>query len=87
MIKISIDQAGSKVFSVNKERTCPRCSLKMKRLFPHLWQCKFGHKEKREADVDEKSEEDHEKRRKRCGERDGRFRETKQPPQKGLREI
>ena len=84
---MNIDEAGSKVFSVNKERNCPLCGLKMKRLSLHLWQCKCGNKEKREADVEEKSEEAHEKRRKRGGERGGRFREPKQPPQKGLSEI
>ena len=84
---MNIDEAGSKVFSVNKERNCPLCGLKMKRLSPHLWQCKCGHNEKREADVEEKSEEEHESRRKRGGEKDGRFRETKQPSHNGLREI
>jgi hypothetical protein len=58
----------------------------MRQLSPHLWQCKCGHKEKGETEVEEKSEEEHEKRRKRGGERDGRFNETKQPSQKGLRE-
>ena len=84
---MSFEKDDRKVFSVNKERNCPLCGLKMMRLSLHLWQCKCGHKEKREIDVEEKSEEAHEKRRKRGGERDGRFREPKQPPQKGLSEI
>ena len=84
---MSLDEDDNNVFSGNKERNCPLCGLKMTRLSFQLWQCKCGHKEKREADVDEESEEGHEKRRKRGGERDGRFSETKQPPKKGLREI
>ncbi|RLI44609.1 hypothetical protein DRO61_11955 [Candidatus Bathyarchaeota archaeon] len=79
MIKMSIEKKDNKVFLVNKDRTCPLCGLKMMRLSPHLWHCKCGHKEKREADVEEKSEEEHESRRKRGGEKDGHFRETKQP--------
>ena len=74
-----IEKKDNKVFLVNKDRTCPLCGLKMMRLSPHLWHCKCGHKEKREADVEEKSEEEHESRRKRGGEKDRRFRETKQP--------
>ena len=82
---MSIEKKDNKVFLVNKDRTCPLCGLKMMRLSPHLWHCKCGHKEKREADVEEKSEEEHESRRKQGGEKDGRFRETKQPPYRGLR--
>ena len=72
---------------MNKERNCPLCSLKMKRLSFQLWQCKCGHKEKGEADVEEEGEEEHERRRRWEGEKDGHFREQKQPPQKGLRET
>lgn len=86
-MKISFEKDDRKVFSVNKERTCPLCGLKMMRLSPHLWQCKCGHKEKRETDVEEKSEEEHERKRKWEREKDRSFREPKQPPQKGLREI
>jgi len=72
---------------MNIERNCPLCGLKMKWLSPHLWQCKCGHKKKGEAEVEEEGEEEHERRRRWGGERDGRFREKKQPPQKGLRET
>jgi len=72
---------------MNKERTCPLCGLKMTWLSPHLWQCKCGHKERGEADVEEEGEEEHERRRRWGGNKDGRFRNQKQPPQKGLRET
>jgi len=72
---------------MNKERTCPLCGLKMTWLSPHLWQCKCGHKERGEADAEEEGEGEHERRRRRGEEKDGRFEEPKQPPQKGLRET
>jgi hypothetical protein len=45
------------------------------------------HKERGEADVEEEGEGEHERRRRRGEEKDGRFREPKQPSQKGLRET
>jgi len=72
---------------MNKERNCPICGLKMTWLSFQLWQCKCGHKEKGEADAEGKGEEEDGRRRRWGGENDRRFREQKQPLQKGLRET
>ena len=69
---------------MNQERNCPLCGLKMTRLSFQLWQCKCGHKEKGEKDAEEEGEEEHEKRRRWGGEKDGLFRENEQT-HKGLR--
>jgi hypothetical protein len=70
---------------MNKERNCPICGLKMKWLSFQLWQCKCGHKEKREKDAKEEDEEKQKIRRRWRRENNGRFREQKQPLYKGLR--
>jgi len=83
-MKMSVDEDDSTVFWVNKERNCPLCGLKMKQLSFQLWQCKCGYKAK-EKETEEEGEEDYKRRHRLGGEKDRRFREQKQPPQKGLR--
>ena len=84
-MKMSIDKDDSKVFSVNKERNCPICGLKMKWLSFQLWQCKCGYNKKGVKDVEEEGEEERNISHRGRGEKKELFRETKQPPQKGLR--
>ena len=72
---------------MNKERNCPLCGLTMERLSFQLWQCKCGHKEMGEKDVEEEGDDEQKRRRRWEGAKDGRFREQKQPLHKGLREM
>ena len=76
-----------KALSMDKEKICPLCFLKMTQIALQSWQCKCGHREKEEADVEEEDIEEPKRRRMWGLESDGRFRETKQTLHKGLRET
>jgi hypothetical protein len=68
-----------------KERTCPRCGLKMTQLSYQLWQCKCGYKTQGEADADKEDKEAPTRGRRLGGTRDSRFRKQTQSAHKGLR--
>ena len=80
----SFEEDGRKVFSMSKERNCPICGLKMKRLAFQLWQCKCMHREKGRDGEEEEGEEDLEKRLRFGVEKEGRFSEQAHPSNKGL---
>ena len=83
----NLEEDGRKVFSMSKERNCPICGLKMKRLALQLWQCKCGRREMGGESEEEEDEEEQERRLRFGVEKEGRFREQAQQSHKGLRET
>jgi hypothetical protein len=71
---------------MNEEKSCPICGLKMTWLAFQLWQCQCGHTERGAKDAAEENEDEPERDLRWGVEKDGRFREQKQP-YRGMKET